>query len=172
MALEQQLGQIDARLRQILAGLVVDPQLTKVLRKQKDPYWYRVQFVPLAASATGANQDFSVESDSDFVCLGANAVVTDTSDVVVAAVANAFDPFNPPFLATIRHTGPGQNLMNAPVAFANIFGNRQFGPIFWPIPKIFPARAVISTILDNLVATAYRVRIAYFGFKAYLTEVK
>ena len=170
MSLEQQLGQIDARLRQILGGLIVDPYLTKVLQRQKDPYWYRVQFLPLLASAT-AIAEFTVESGSDFVCLGANAVVTDTSDAVIASVANTFDVFNPPFLVTIRHTGPGQNLMNASVAFGNIFGNRQFGPMFWPIPKVFPARAVVQTTLENLVATDRRIRIAYIGFKAYMSKI-
>lgn len=166
MSLEDRLGQIDRRLAQILSGFVIDPKLTKVLQGPKDPYWYRVQFIPLAASAT-AIAEFTVESDSDFVCLGANAVVTDTVDATIAAVANAFDPFNPPFLATIRHTGPGQNLMNSSVAFANIYGTAR-DPYYWPIPKIFPSRAVVQTTLENLVATDRRIRIAYVGFKAYL----
>lgn len=169
MALEDRLGQIDRRLNQILAGLVTDPSLTKYLQKDKDPYFYRAQFLPIAASASGSIVEFSIESDSDFVCFGANAVVTDTADLTVASTANGFDPFNPPFLITIRHSGSGQNLMNAGVAFANIVGTGR-DPYYWPIPKVFPARSVVQTQMDNLVATAYRVRIAYIGFKAYLTK--
>jgi len=164
MALEDRLGQIDMRLRQLLAGFMIDPTLTKVLQRVKDPYWYRAQFLPLAASAT-AIVEFTIQTGYDFVCMGANAVVTDTSDATIASTASAFDPFNPPFLVTIRHTGPGQNITNAPIAFANIFGTAR-DPYFWPIPKIFPERAVVQTTLENLVATDRRIRLAYFGFHA------
>ena len=167
MSVEERLSSLDRRLSQLLSGIVTDPYLTKYLARKKDPYFYRVQYLPLTASLTSI-VEFTVESDSDFVCLGANAVVTDTSDVAIAAAANTFDPFNPPFLVTIKHSGSGgQNLMNAGVAFANIFGTGR-DPYYWPVPKVFGARSVVSTTLENLVATDRRIRIAYVGFKAYL----
>jgi hypothetical protein len=166
MSVEERLSSLDRRLSQLLSGLVVDPALTRVLSKKKDPYFYRVQFLPLPASVS-ANQEFTIENDSEFVCLGANAVVTDTSDVAIVASANTFDPFNPPFLATIKHSGSGgQNLMNAGVAFANIFGTGR-EPYYWPIPKIFGPRSVVTVTLENLAITDRRIRIAFVGFKAY-----
>ena len=166
MSVEERLSSIDRRLSQLLSGMIVDPRLTRVLAKKKDPYFYRVQFLPLTASVS-LNAEFSIENDSEFVCLGANAVVSDTSDVLIASTANGFDVFNPPFLVTIKHSGSGgQNLMNAGVAFANIFGTGR-DPYYWPIPKIFGPRSVVTVTLENLSATDRRVRIAFVGFKAY-----
>lgn len=166
MSVEERLSSLDRRLSQLLSGLVVDPALTRVLQKKKDPYFYRVQFLPATASVT-TTQEFTIENDSEFICLGANAVVTDTSDAAIASTANAFDPFNPAFLVTIKHSGSGgQNLMNGPVAFANIFGTGR-DPYYWPIPKIFGPRSVVTTSVENLTATDRRIRIAYVGFKAY-----
>src|SRR3990172_6410120 len=93
MSVEERLSSLDRRLSQLLSGMVVDPSLTRVLSRKKDPFFYRVQFLPLTASVS-AQQEFTIENDSEFVCLGANAVVTDTSDAAIASTANAFDAFN------------------------------------------------------------------------------
>lgn len=167
MSVEERLSSLDRRLSQLLSGIVTDPHITKYLSRKKDPFFYRVQFLPLTASVT-AIAEFTVESDSDFICLGANAVVTDTSDASIAGTANGFDPFNPPFLVSIKHSGSGgQNLMQNPIAFANIFGSGR-DPYYWPIPKVFGPRSVVTTTIENLVGTDRRIRIAYVGFKAYL----
>ena len=162
MSLEERIASMDRRLSQILSGIIVDPHLTKYLARPKNPYFYRTQFLPLTASLT-LTAEFTIESGYDFLCLGANAVVTDTSDAVIASVASTFVPFNPPFLVTIRNSGSSQQLMSNGIAFANIFGTGA-DPYYWPIPKVFTARTVVQTTLENLSATDRRVRIAYFGF--------
>ncbi len=133
--------------------------------RQKDLFFYVAEFLPLNVSAT-ASVEVVIQADSDFLITYGVAVVTDTSDVTVASVANAFAPFNPPFLATITDSGSGRAFMSSGVSFANLFGTGTL-PAIWPFPKLIKASSVLSTKLQNLVATAYRIRIAYGGFKVF-----
>jgi hypothetical protein len=134
--------------------------------RHKDFFTYGVEFLPLAASEAGANGDIAIQADSDFMIIGAAAVVTDTSDAAIASTANAFDKFNPPFLVTLTDTGSGRAFSNIGIAFKNLFGTAE-QPAIWTFPKLIRASSVLTTKIQNLVATAYRVRIAYTGIKIF-----
>lgn len=132
--------------------------------RHKDLFFYNVEFLPLAASDAGAGGDIQIDADSDFLIMGASAIVTDVNDVVVASIVNAFDKFNPPFLVTL--TDAARSFSNIATGFKNLFGTAE-QPAIWPFPKLIRATTTLTTKIQNLSATAYRIRISYAGIKIF-----
>jgi hypothetical protein len=131
--------------------------------KKRRTYMYATQFLPATASVT-TSTEIQTKSDSYFLILAANAVVTDTSDATIVAAANAFDKFTYPFLVTLSDSASGDPISNIGVAFDTLFGNaRDSFP--WPSPWLLDPSAVIRTQIENLLATDRRIRIAYCGVR-------
>lgn len=133
-----------------------------------DPFTYTINFASLGASAT-ASANFLVQNDSAFVITQTTYLITDTSDVAVAEL----QPFGSGLttglvgvLVTLSDTGSGRNLMDAGVPIDGLFGTAQ-RPYVWPYPKILDPSSTFSTQLQNLVATARRVRLAFHGYKVF-----
>ncbi len=125
----------------------------------KDFFVYGTDFLPLAAGGT-ATQDIAIESDSDFLIVAGNRIVTDDPDQTVIV---AF----PPFLVTLFDNGSGRRLQNRAQHIENMFGTAQL-PAYWPFPKLIPRASTFSTTLQNLDAgNAYNVRVSYLGFKIF-----
>ncbi len=136
-----------------------------------DPFIYTINFVTpsqLAASAT-ATLNFLVQNDSAFaVC----KTTYTAADVANAAIAN-LQPFGSggasslvSVLSTITDSGSGRSLSDNPVPIDSQFGTAQF-PRIWPIPKIVDPNSTVSVTLQNLVATAFHIRLAFAGYKIF-----
>ncbi len=136
-----------------------------------DPFTYVINFVTpnqLAASAT-TTLNFIVQNDSAFSICKTNYVASDTAN---AAVAN-LQPFGSgvasglvEILCTLTDSGSGRSLMDNAVHIDSLFGTAQF-PQIWPIPKILDPNSTFSATLQNLVATARHVRLAFHGYKVF-----
>lgn len=136
-----------------------------------DPFTFTTNFVTpsqLAASAT-ATLNFIVQNDSAFAICKTTYQIADVNNVAVANL----QPFGSGgasnltgVLCTMTDSGSGRSLMDAPVTIDSMFGSGQF-PRIWPIPKILDPNSTFSTTLQNLVATAWHVRLAYHGYKVF-----
>jgi len=133
-----------------------------------DPFTYTVNFASLGASGTAIGS-FLVQNDSAFCITSTTYIITDTSDVAVAEL----QPFGSGLttglvgiLVTLSDTGSGRNLMDAGVPIDSIFGIGQ-RPYFWSVPKFLDPSSTFNTTLQNLVATARRVRLAFHGYKVF-----
>lgn len=136
-----------------------------------DPFTYTTNFVTpnqLAASATATLQ-FIVQNDSAFAICKSTYTIADVNNVAVANL----QPFGSGgasnltgVLATMTDSGSGRSLMDNAVPIDSIYGTAQF-PRIWPIPKILDPASTFATTLQNLVATAWHVRLAYHGYKVF-----
>ena len=136
-----------------------------------DPFIYTINFVTpnqLAASAT-TTLNFVVQNDSAFSICKTTYVISDTANVAVANL----QPFGSggassfvEILSTITDSGSGRSLSDQGVPIDSQFGTGQF-PRIWPIPKIVDPSSTISVTLQNLVATARHVRLAFSGYKVF-----
>lgn len=124
----------------------------------KDFFAYGDDYLPVGAGLT-VPQNIAVQSDSDYLIVGAVAVVTDIANVVFAA--------NRPFLVTILDSGSGRQLQNTAIHLDNLFGTAQL-PAYWPFPKLVPRASTLTTTIQSLdAANDFNVRIAYLGFKIF-----
>lgn len=136
-----------------------------------DPFVYSINFVTpnqLAASAT-TTLSFIVQNDSAFSICKTTYIASDTNNVAVANL----QPFGSggasslvEILATITDSGSGRALSDNPIPIDSLFGTGQ-EPRIWPIPKIVDPNSTISVTLQNLVATARHVRLAFTGYKVF-----
>lgn len=136
-----------------------------------DPFTFTTNFVTpnqLAASAT-STLNFIVQNDSAFSICKTTYQIADVNNVAVANL----QPFGSGaasaltgVLCTMTDSGSGRSLMDAPVTIDSMFGTGQF-PRQWHIPKILDPNSTFSTTLQNLVATAWHVRLAYHGYKVF-----
>jgi hypothetical protein len=136
-----------------------------------DPFTYSINFVTpnqLAASAT-STLNFLVQNDSAFAICKSTYIATDVNN---AAVAN-LQPFGSgaasslvEVLVTLTDSGSGRSLMDQGIPIDGLFGTAQF-PRIWPIPKILDPNSTFSATLQNLVATARHVRLAFHGYKIF-----
>lgn len=130
-----------------------------------DPFQFRTDFVnpALAASAT-ATLNFLVQADSAFAIVKTMGVVSDTSNVFISNISDT--PKFTPILVTFSDSGSGRDLMDQAIAWDNILGTAQ-RPYHWPKIKLLDPNSTFNTRLQNLVATAFNVRIAFGGFKVF-----
>ena len=130
-------------------------------------YIYASQFLPLTASLTLTNE-ILLKTDSYFLVLAGVGVVTDTSDATIASTANAFDKFNAPFLVTLTDSASGDAINNIAVSFDNLFGSAR-DPFYWPAPWLLSPGATLQIVMQNLIGTDRRVRVAFHGVRIYST---
>lgn len=136
-----------------------------------DPFIFTTNFVTpnqLAASATGT-LNFIVQNDSAFAICKSTLVVTATDNTFTAELqpwGTGLTTGGLGILATLTDSGSGRSLSDAPVMIESWFGTGS-RPYHWPIPKILDPNSTFSTTLQNLVATARHVRLAYHGYKVF-----
>lgn len=134
------------------------------------PFVYHINYLPAVASTT-TDGNFITQADSGFAIAETTAIVTDTSDAVVAnlqpfgsGVASGFLPF----LITMTDSGSGRQLQNLPVPLDGWFGTAQF-PRRWPVPFILDPNSQFTVSVQNLSATDRRVRLSFHGMKIFST---
>ncbi|MGH3053434.1 MAG: hypothetical protein ACRDL7_00475 [Gaiellaceae bacterium] len=128
-----------------------------------DPFTFVVNFLPLAASNT-ATLNFITQADSGFAIV--KTAFTIASDVSVF-IANISDtPKYAPLVITLSDSGSGRDLSNAAVPINTYFGTGE-RPFLWCRPKVLDPNSTFTSRLQNLVATAFNVRLSFHGFKIF-----
>ena len=128
-----------------------------------DPFTFIINFLPLAASNT-ATDNFITQADSGFAIV--KTAFTIASDVNVA-IANISDtPKYAPQVITLSDSGSGRDLSNGPVSINTYFGTGQ-EPFLWCRPKVLDPNSTLSARIQNLVATAFNIRLSFHGFKIF-----
>ena len=140
---------------------IVGPSLKG--RFQIDPFNYTTEFLPIAASITQTGQ-FTVQADSAFAIMKTNGTVATTGNVFIANISDT--PRYTPFTLTWTDSGSGREIMDTPVSWDSVVGTGQ-RPSIWPKPKILDPNSTFSTRLNNLVATAFNVRLHFIGYKIF-----
>lgn len=136
-----------------------------------DPFTFTTNFVTpnqLAASAT-ATLNFVAQNDSAFVICKTTYLITDTANAMIAEAqpfGSGLTTGGVRILVTLNDSGSGRSLMDSGVPIDSLFGTAQ-RPYCWAAPKVLDPNSTFSTTLQNLVATAYHVRLAYHGYKVF-----
>lgn len=128
-----------------------------------DPFTFVISFLPLAASATSTD-NFITQADSGFAIVKTAFTISDSSNVYVANLSDV--PGYAPQVITLSDSGSGRDLSNAAVSINNYFGNGR-EPFIWSRPKVLDPNSTFTARIQNLVATAYNIRLAFHGFKIF-----
>ncbi len=152
---DQVIAQIAAKL-----GSSVNQMRKKI---DLDPFTYNINFLPLAASNNATDQ-FITQADSGFAIVKTCFVIASNVDVFVANISDT--PKYAPLLVTLSDSGAGRNLSNSPVAINSLFGTGE-RPFIWARPKVLDPNSTFVAQVQNLVATAFNVRLAFQGFKIF-----
>jgi len=151
--------QVIAQLAQRLGSSVA--QMRK--KVDLDPFTYNINFLPLAASNNSTDQ-FITQADSGFAIVKTCFVISSNVDVFVANISDT--PKFAPILVTLSDSGAGRNLSNSPVAINSLFGTGE-RPFVWARPKVLDPNSTFVAQVQNLVATAFNIRLAFQGFKIF-----
>lgn len=128
-----------------------------------DPFTFVINFLPLAASNT-ATDNFLTQSDSGFAIVKTCATVASNVDVFVANISDT--PAYAPQVITLSDSGSGRDLSNAAVSIGSLFGSAK-DPFVWCRPKVLDPNSTFTARIQNLVATAFNIRLAFHGFKIF-----
>ena len=128
-----------------------------------DPFTFTINFVPLAASNT-ATTSFITQSDSGFAIVKTAFTIADNVNVFVANISDT--PKYAPQVITLSDSGSGRDLSNAPVSLNTYFGSGE-RPFLWSKPKILDPNSTFTARIQNLVATAFNIRLSFHGFKIF-----
>lgn len=128
-----------------------------------DMFTFVINFLPLAASNT-ATGDFITQADSGFAICKTSFNVSSDVNVYVNNISDT--PRFAPFVITLSDSGSGRDLSNSAVAIGTYFGPDQF-PFPWPTPKILDPNSTFTARIQNLVATAFNVRLSFHGYKIF-----
>jgi hypothetical protein len=143
------------------------------VRKQYwlDPFTYILNFVTpnqLAASAT-STLGFLIQNDSAFsICktMFIITTVTNTFSAELQPFGSGLTTGGVPVLVTMTDGGSGRSLSDNPIPIDCIYGTAQL-PYIWQLPKIIDPSSQFNVTLQNLVATAWHVRLAHAGYKIF-----
>jgi len=128
-----------------------------------DMFTFVINFLPLAASNT-ATGDFITQADSGFAICKTSFEVASNVNVFVANISDT--PRYAPFVITLSDSGSGRDLSNSGVAIGTLFGPNEF-PFPWPTPKILDPNSTFTARIQNLVATAFNIRLSFHGYKIF-----
>lgn len=128
-----------------------------------DFFIFPMSSLPIAASGT-SNPTFITQADSGFAICKTSADVASDVNVFVANISDT--PRYAPFTVTLSDSGSGRDLSSAPVSWALQFGTGTW-PVVWPTPKILDPNSTFTARIQNLVATAFNIRMAYIGYKIF-----
>jgi len=134
-----------------------------------DPFYYRINFDSVAASATATGQ-FLVQQDSAFALTHMMYTATATDNTAVANL----QPYGSggassltTFLVTLTDSGSGRNLMDGAVPLDTIFGT-AIRPYYLAHPKILdPASQFTATVQNLDTVNARRLRLVFGGYKIF-----
>lgn len=128
-----------------------------------DPFTFVINFLPLAASNTATDQ-FITQADSGFAIVKTTFVISSDVNVFVANISDV--PKFAPQVVTLSDSGSGRDLSSFPVAINSLFGTAE-RPFLWSRPKVLDPNSTFSCRIQNLVATAFNIRLAFHGFKIF-----
>lgn len=128
-----------------------------------DPFTFVINFLPLGASGT-ATGEFITQADSGFAIVKTAFTVSDAANVFVANISD--NPKYAPFVITLSDSGSGRDLSNLAVSIDTYFGTGQ-RPFIWARPKVLDPNSTFNARIQNLVATAFNVRLSFHGFKIF-----
>jgi len=128
-----------------------------------DPFTFNINFQPLAASNTATDQ-FITQADSGFAIVKTCFTISSNVDVFVANISDV--PKFAPQVITLSDSGSGRDLSNSAVAINNLFGTAE-RPFIWSRPKVLDPNSTFTARIQNLVATAFNIRLAFHGFKIF-----
>lgn len=128
-----------------------------------DPFTFVINFTPLAASNTATDQ-FITQADSGFAIVKTTFVISSDVNVFVSNISDT--PKFAPQVVTLSDSGSGRDLSNFPVAINSYFGTAE-RPFLWSRPKVLDPNSTFTARIQNLVATAFNIRLAFHGFKIF-----
>lgn len=121
---------------------------------EKDVFFWEFDNPNALAAAGGASLTITnkLTTEKHLLILGATAQVTD----------NATDTTLVPFINALVtwKDGTDRQLMSAGVPFSSFFGTAQL-PSIMPWRKFIPAGSQSTLVIENLEATAYKVRVTF-----------
>lgn len=128
-----------------------------------DPFTFIINFTPLAASNTDTQQ-FITQADSGFAIVKTAFTIASDVNVFVANISDT--PKYAPQLVTLSDSGSGRDLSNGPVSINTYFGNGE-RPFIWSRPKVLDPNSTFTARIQNLVATAFNIRLSFHGYKIF-----
>lgn len=165
-----------ATLPNVVTRVLADPVRmflpSEYWNRARDWFAFNLDFNTLAAGATAVQQTFTIQNDSDFLCLAIWAHATTTSGATVEQAEQHF-------LIAIQDSGSGASWFGAEntggfAHLMNVAGAKQravAGAVAsgWLVhPRFIPAGGTVSVSLTNLDgANARRVFLMFEGLKIY-----
>ena len=128
-----------------------------------DPFTFVINFLPLTANNT-ATDNFITQADSGFAIVKTSFTIASDVNVFVANISGT--PKYAPQVVTLSDSGSGRDLSNAPVSINTYFGTGE-RPFTWCHPKILDPNSTFTARIQNLVATAFNIRLSFHGFKIF-----
>lgn len=128
-----------------------------------DPFTFPINFLPLAASNTATDQ-FITQADSGFAIVKTSFTIADAANVFVANISDT--PKYAPQVITLSDSGSGRDLSSGPVSINTYFGSGE-RPFVWCRPKVLDPNSTFTARIQNLVATAFNIRLSFHGFKIF-----
>lgn len=144
------------------AGLQQLLQMRNASRVQAQPYVFPVSFIDLAASATGVQGNFLVDTSAPFMLTQAvfqawtHPAVNNNAVVV------------PPITVQIQDQQTNRNWQASGVPVNTIFGHEGGLPFFYPQARLIAANTNVLITVTNLDATnAYDLYLNFIGWRYY-----
>lgn len=128
-----------------------------------DFFTFVINFLPLAASNTDT-QNFLTQADSGFAIVKTSFDISSNVSVFVANISDT--PRYAPQVITLSDSGSGRDLSNSAVSIGTLFGPND-DPFVWPCPKILDPNSTFTARIQNLVATAFNIRLSFHGYKIF-----
>lgn len=128
-----------------------------------DFFTFVINYLPLAASNTDT-QNFITQADSGFAICKTSFTIASNVNVFVANISDM--PRYAPQIITLSDSGSGRDLANSGVSIGSLFGPDTF-PFPWPTPKILDPNSTFTARIQNLVATAFNIRLSFHGYKIF-----
>lgn len=128
-----------------------------------DFFTFTINFLPLAASNTDTGQ-FITQADSGFAICKTSFDIASNTNVFVANISDT--PRYAPQIVTLSDSGSGRDLSNGPVSIGTLFGPNDY-PFIWPTPKVLDPNSTFTARIQNLVATAFNIRLSFHGYKIF-----
>lgn len=128
--------------------------------KEKRPYTYTADFLPLPASTT-RTVNVNITSDAHFVVLQGKMVVTSSDNLTLLSF--------PPALCLLTLTSTGRQLESSAVHVLSMFGTGA-EPAYWAYPLLVEAGSTLTVQLQNLEAVDRNYRLSFDGFKVFSND--
>ena len=128
-----------------------------------DYFTFVINFLPLAASNTDT-QNFITQGDSGFAIVKTSFDIASNVNVFVANISDT--PRYAPQVVTLSDSGSGRDLSNSGVSIGTLFGPNN-EPFVWACPKVLDPNSTFTARIQNLVATAFNIRLSFHGYKIF-----